>query len=159
MLQVKITAFFLCYSHNRKSTSASARKSLNSHMANLSLHPLYYKADWEASSNLLYGVDGETWTRKDFSTRPSNVRVYQFRHADILQVILNCQNFCSLYGGSTFFQKVPSRSNWHLVNSRSAECHADINLVFNNKQINITIIKTQVVVNFYSCYCNFFCEW
>ena len=27
-------------------------------------------------------VDGGTWTPTDFSTRPSNVRVYQFRHSD-----------------------------------------------------------------------------
>ena len=29
-------------------------------------------------------VVGGTWTPKDFSTRPSNVRVYRFRHYDIL---------------------------------------------------------------------------
>ena len=36
-------------------------------------------------------VVGGTWTRKDCSTRPSNVHVYRFRHYDIILFIFNFQ--------------------------------------------------------------------
>ena len=45
--------------------------------------PITNKRGNDTSHYLFYGVVGGTWTPKDFSTRPSNVRVYRFRHYDI----------------------------------------------------------------------------